>query len=97
MSVDTSNDVDADTNSDEGEKKEPIREKKKISLSIGKKITTSIKRWIIGFRLTPEFIARMRWILYLLALLTLYLAFRLGDDWYVREFANYDWARQIGY
>jgi hypothetical protein len=33
----------------------------------------------------------------MLAFLLLFLAFEVGDDWFVREFANYDWARQIGY
>ena len=55
------------------------------------------KKKISDFRLTPELKGRLRWILFMLAFLMLFLAFEVGDDWFVREFANYDWARQIGY
>jgi hypothetical protein len=50
-----------------------------------------------GFELTPEIVVRVRLVLLLSAVLALILAFQMGDDWYVREFANYDWARHIGY
>jgi len=49
------------------------------------------------FELTPELVVRIRFVLFLSAILALILAFQVGDDWYVREFANYDWARHIGY
>ena len=49
------------------------------------------------FDLTPEIVVRVRLVLLLSAILALILAFQLGDDCYVREFANYDWARHIGY
>ena len=55
-----------------------------------------VDRWN-RFTLTPELIVRIRFVLFLIALLTLFLAFQVGDDWYVRTFANYDWARHIGY
>lgn len=50
-----------------------------------------------GFELTPELAFRIRLVLLMSAVLALILAFQVGDDWYVREFANYDWARHIGY
>ena len=31
------------------------------------------------------------------ALLALTLAFMVKDDWFVREFADYDWARDLGF
>ncbi|UCE37996.1 MAG: hypothetical protein JSW00_01790 [Thermoplasmata archaeon] len=57
----------------------------------------SLKQRIVDFSVKPEFIGRMRLILYVIAFLLLFLAFQVGDDWFVREFANYDWARSIGY
>jgi hypothetical protein len=62
-----------------------------------KKSSGSIKKWFSEYKGTPEFRTRIRWILFMLAFLLLFLAFEVGDDWFVREFANYDWARQIGY
>jgi uncharacterized membrane protein YbhN (UPF0104 family) len=62
-----------------------------------RKTKKSLKQRISDFRGTPEFRSRIRWILFMLAFLLLFLAFEVGDDWFVREFANYDWARQIGY
>lgn len=50
-----------------------------------------------GFELTPELAFRIRLVLLMSAVLALILAFQVGDDWYVREFANYDWARHMGY
>ena len=47
--------------------------------------------------LSRDLIVRIRLVLFLTAILALFLAFEMGDDWYVREFANYDWARHIGY
>ena len=62
-----------------------------------KKKGMSIKEKILTESMTPEFISRMRLILYVFAFLLLFLAFQVGDDWFVRESANYDWARSIGY
>lgn len=61
------------------------------------KLVRSIIARVQGFELTPEIVVRVRVVLLLSAILALILAFQLGDDWYVREFANYDWARHIGY
>lgn len=59
--------------------------------------TERLKKRIKGFTMTPEFKSRVRWLFFMLAFLLLFLAFEVGDDWFVREFANYDWARSIGY
>jgi preprotein translocase subunit Sec61beta len=52
---------------------------------------------ISGIQLTHDLIVRVRIVLILTAVLALFLAFEMGDDWYVREFARYEWARHIGY
>jgi hypothetical protein len=62
-----------------------------------RKVIEPVKNMMARFRLTPEFITRMRFALFMLAFLLLFLAFQVGDDWFVREFANYDWARAIGF
>jgi hypothetical protein len=62
-----------------------------------KKSSKTLFTRISEFQGTPEFRTRIRWILFMMAFLLLFLAFEVGDDWFVREFANYDWARQIGY
>ena len=48
-------------------------------------------------RLTVETITRVRFLLLIGALLTLYIGFKYGQDWYVEEFATYDWARDLGF
>lgn len=62
-----------------------------------RKAKRSLKRRIMEFEITSESATRMRWILFVMAFLLMFLAFEMGDDWFVREFANYDWARSIGY
>jgi hypothetical protein len=47
-------------------------------------------------RLTAAVVARTRMLLLIAALLVLYLGFNYGQDWYVEEFATYDWARDLG-
>lgn len=71
--------------------------KRRISSSEEEGIFKRLKKRIKGFTITPEFKSRVRWLFFMLAFLMLFLAFEVGDDWFVREFANYDWARQIGY
>lgn len=72
-----------------------------VNLKMGRVLESKLVRGMIarfqGFELTPEIVVRVRLVLLLSAILALILAFQLGDDWYVREFANYDWARHIGY
>lgn len=48
-------------------------------------------------RLKPATVSRVRLLLLIGALLTLYLAFTYSQDWYVEEFATYDWARDLGF
>ena len=48
-------------------------------------------------RLKANTISRVRLLLLIGALLTLYLAFSYSQDWYVEEFATYDWARDLGF
>ena len=67
-----------------------------VSKGFGK-VLEPIEKRISGFKMTPEFITRMRFALFMAAFLLLFLAFQVGDDWFVREFANYDWARAIGF
>jgi len=74
-----------------------MKVKKKNSSSVKKKPLRSIESKIKEFKLTAEFISRMRWVLFVIAFLLLFLAFQAGDDWFVRKFANYDWARSIGF
>lgn len=74
-----------------------MKEKKRSSSSVKKRSIRSFEAKIKEFKLTSEFISRMRWVLFVIAFLLLFLAFQVGDDWFVREFANYDWARSIGF
>lgn len=48
-------------------------------------------------RLKANTVSRVRLLLLIGALLTLYLAFAYSQDWYVEKFATYDWARELGY
>ena len=48
-------------------------------------------------RLTAATVSRTRLILLIAALLTLYVGFDYGQDWYVEEYATYDWARDLGF
>jgi len=52
---------------------------------------------IAGTRLDPFFVARIRFLLLISALLVLAIAFWNGDDWFVKRFATYDWARDLGF
>jgi len=69
----------------------------KKSVILENRIVRSLIRRIDAFELTPDLAVRIRFVLLLSALLAFFLAFQFGDDWYVREFADYDWARHIGY
>jgi hypothetical protein len=68
-----------------------------LSFIIGSAPVRSVIKQIREFKLTNEMMLRMRLILILTAVLAFYITFEMGDDWYVREYANYDWARHIGY
>jgi hypothetical protein len=72
--------------------------KKKPASGIVKKgKLDALKNRLQGFTITSAFAGRMRAVLFVAAFILLYLAFQVGDDWFVREFANYDWARSIGF
>jgi len=60
-------------------------------------IVRYLKKRMSMIVLSRDLVIRIRLVLFLTAILALFLAFEMGDDWYVREFANYDWARHIGY
>jgi hypothetical protein len=64
--------------------------------SIGDRIFKLGSR-IARTRLEPATVSRVRLLLLIGALLTLYLAFTYSQDWYVEEFATYDWARDLGF
>ncbi len=58
--------------------------------------------WKLGVKIAhsrphPATVSRVRLLLLIGALLTLYLGFKYNNDWYVEEFANYDWARDLGF
>jgi hypothetical protein len=46
---------------------------------------------------SEDLIIRLRWFLLFTGLLVIYIGLQVGDDWYVKEFATYDWARGLGY
>jgi len=52
---------------------------------------------IAGARLDPYLVARVRFLLFVAALLVIAVAFVAGDDWFVSRFATYDWARDLGF
>ena len=68
-----------------------------LSLLKNTRFVKNIQSRASSFYLTDDLVVRLRIVLFLTSLLAFFLAFEMGDDWYVREFANYDWARHIGY
>ncbi len=46
---------------------------------------------------SEDLIIRLRWFLLFTAVLAIYIGLQVGDDWYIKEFATYDWARGLGY
>lgn len=52
---------------------------------------------IASARLDPFLVARVRFLLFISAMLVLAIAFMKGDDWFVQRFATYDWARDLGF
>ncbi|MCK5562291.1 MAG: hypothetical protein KAJ51_16950 [Thermoplasmata archaeon] len=71
--------------------------KKPASGTVKKSKMEALKNRLQGFTITAAFAGRMRAVLFVAAFILLFLAFQVGDDWFVREFANYDWARSIGF
>jgi hypothetical protein len=62
-----------------------------------------IRAWLsklVHLRSTPvpdDIIIRLRWFLLFMAILAIYIGLQMGDDWYVKDSATYDWARGLGY
>ena len=55
---------------------------------------------LVHLRSTPvpdDIIIRLRWFLLFMAILAIYIGLQMGDDWYVKDSATYDWARGLGY
>jgi hypothetical protein len=69
-------------------------------MSRGADFVSAVKRSgtrLANARLDPFFVARMRFVLFIAAIMALTLAFMARDDWFVSNFANYDWARDLGF
>jgi hypothetical protein len=62
----------------------------------GKRILLAVERARVAM-VSEDLIIRLRWFLLFTAILAIYIGFQVGDDWYVKEFATYDWARGLGY
>lgn len=65
-------------------------------MNVKKRILQVIGR-VRGAFVSEDLIIRLRWFLLLTGILGVYIGFQAGDDWYVKEFATYDWARGLGY
>jgi len=50
-----------------------------------------------GAPVPDDIIIRLRWFLLFMAILAIYIGLQMGDDWYVKDSATYDWARGLGY
>jgi len=50
-----------------------------------------------GSPVPDDLIIRLRWFLLFMGILAVYIGLQMGDDWYVKESATYDWARGLGY
>lgn len=61
-----------------------------------KRIQSAAERARVAL-VSEDLIIRLRWFLLFTALLAIYIGLQVGDDWYVKEFATYDWARGLGY
>jgi len=62
-----------------------------------RKVLSQTADRVRGAFVSEDLIIRLRWFLLLTAILGIYIGFQVGDDWYVKEFATYDWARGLGY
>jgi hypothetical protein len=65
-------------------------------MNLKKRISQAADR-VRGAFVSEDLIIRLRWFLLFTAILGIYIGFQAGDDWYVKEFATYDWARGLGY
>ncbi len=65
-------------------------------MRLRKRISLAAER-LRGAFVSEDLIIRLRWFLLFTGLLGIYIGLQVGDDWYVKEFATYDWARGLGY
>ncbi|MBM4249063.1 MAG: hypothetical protein FJ149_06450 [Euryarchaeota archaeon] len=65
-------------------------------MRLAKRISQAALR-VRAAAVSEDLIIRLRWFLLLTGILGIYIGFQVGDDWYVKEFATYDWARGMGY
>ncbi len=65
-------------------------------MDVGKSLDKLSER-LHGFLIPDEISIRLRGFLLFMGILAVYIGFQVGDDWYVKEFATYDWARGLGY
>ena len=65
-------------------------------MNLRKRLSQTADR-VRGALVSEDLIIRLRWFFLLTAILGIYIGFQVGDDWYVKEFATYDWARGLGY
>ena len=65
-------------------------------MRFGKRIKGAVERTRVAM-VSEDLIIRLRWFLLFTGLLAIYIGLQVGDDWYVKEFATYDWARGLGY
>ena len=65
-------------------------------MKLKERISQAAER-VRGAFVSEDLIIRLRWFLLFTAILAIYIGFQVGDDWYVKEFATYDWARGLGY
>ena len=50
-----------------------------------------------GAPVPDDIVIRLRWFLLFMGILAFYIGLQMGDDWYVKNAATYDWARGLGY
>jgi hypothetical protein len=65
-------------------------------MRLGKRFRLAVERARVAM-VSEDLIIRLRWFLLFTGLLVIYIGLQVGDDWYVKEFATYDWARGLGY
>jgi hypothetical protein len=65
-------------------------------MDIRKELSVLVAR-LRGFPVSDDIVIRLRWFLLFMGILAVYIGLQMGDDWYVKESATYDWARGLGY
>ena len=65
-------------------------------MDIRKELSGLVAR-LRGSPVSDDLVIRLRWFLLFMGILAVYIGLQMGDDWYVKESATYDWARGLGY